>query len=864
MRVYITHIATFFLLLLNLSLYGQVGINNPNPHSSAILDLTSNTKGLLIPRMTFGQRLGIASPALGLTVYQTNLITGFYYYNGSSWKKIDASASSIADNDEDTKIEVEKNANENKIRFTIGSKEVITMQKNINSNFSLLMPSVLNNTYMGVASGSNNLTGVNNTAIGDSTLRLATSSYNTALGQRCLSALTSGSENTAIGFRTMQNTSFGSRNVAVGNEALYGNLGSDNVGIGLASLRNNIAGSHNVGIGIHSLFNNNIGTRNVGIGAYALSQNTGNDNTAIGYHALKNGSGSRNTAVGNYSMEAFISGNDNTGLGFKTLKNFNSGSFNTALGTYTLQEFNAGSHNTAVGVFALKNLQTGSHNTALGNGALSQGTSSDYNTALGKDALLITNNSQYNTALGYQALRNNTTGSYNTAAGYQSLFTNTVGNYNTGIGYLANVGANNLINATAIGSRSYVNKSNALILGSIAGENGATENSRVILNYNTIRSEVLLDLFGYFKGFLPPRMTTAQMNAINNPASGLFIYNNTTHSPWIFNGDLWEDFNLPLGHYGAQEGEGITYNSTETTFFPGFAPAISDSDENSRVEVNITAPFDNGGSTRVVLQGQEVFKLETYLPDYYSNLRLDNENLTLFLGENAGLEYVSSGNHNVGIGSSALQNLFQATKLIGIGANTIKNGWVLQNEIAIGTNAMFNQYNSIGNNIAIGKNALYSETSGDSCIAIGYHAINDYTENSNNIAVGALTEVEGVNSVAIGARAKVVGDNRIVLGSIDGVNGATASAKVAIGVTSPEAMLHVKASVGAVKLEDLSAGTIRIRHQVTGGENWDVEAFHNSTEANAHIDFQYASTPATMKIFGNGDVGLFKVMCHLA
>ena len=76
-----------FLLLAALvaiySLHAQsVGINNPTPHASAALDVTSTTQGVLVPRMTSTQRGMIASPAIGLLVYQTDAPAGFYFYNG--------------------------------------------------------------------------------------------------------------------------------------------------------------------------------------------------------------------------------------------------------------------------------------------------------------------------------------------------------------------------------------------------------------------------------------------------------------------------------------------------------------------------------------------------------------------------------------------------------------------------------------------------------------------------------------------------------------------------------------------------------------------------------------------------------------
>jgi len=47
------------------------------------------------------------------------------------------------------------------------------------------------------------------------------------------------------------------------------------------------------------------------------------------------------------------------------------------------------------------------------------------------------------------------------------------------LGYYANVGSNNLTNATAIGAQAYVTQNNTLVLGSINGVNGATANTNV-------------------------------------------------------------------------------------------------------------------------------------------------------------------------------------------------------------------------------------------------------------------------------------------------------------------------------------------------------------------------------------------------
>jgi len=59
---------TFCYLSLSSIALSQVGIGTTSPDSSAILDLVSTERGLLIPRMSIGQRDLISNPAAGLMI----------------------------------------------------------------------------------------------------------------------------------------------------------------------------------------------------------------------------------------------------------------------------------------------------------------------------------------------------------------------------------------------------------------------------------------------------------------------------------------------------------------------------------------------------------------------------------------------------------------------------------------------------------------------------------------------------------------------------------------------------------------------------------------------------------------------------
>jgi hypothetical protein len=65
----------------------QVGIGTNTPHPSAQLEVASNNKGLLTPRLTTAERIGIAAPAKGLMVFD-NDTNSFWYYTGTIWQNM--------------------------------------------------------------------------------------------------------------------------------------------------------------------------------------------------------------------------------------------------------------------------------------------------------------------------------------------------------------------------------------------------------------------------------------------------------------------------------------------------------------------------------------------------------------------------------------------------------------------------------------------------------------------------------------------------------------------------------------------------------------------------------------------------------
>lgn len=80
--------ATMAFLLLNTTKGAAQGMSvnttGSRPDTSAILDVSATTKGMLMPRMTIAQRNAIVLPATGLLVFQTDGTAGYYYNAGTS------------------------------------------------------------------------------------------------------------------------------------------------------------------------------------------------------------------------------------------------------------------------------------------------------------------------------------------------------------------------------------------------------------------------------------------------------------------------------------------------------------------------------------------------------------------------------------------------------------------------------------------------------------------------------------------------------------------------------------------------------------------------------------------------------------
>ncbi|MDB9779260.1 hypothetical protein OAB54_03315 [Flavobacteriaceae bacterium] len=231
MRQIILLFSAFFFTI---TIRAQVGIGTETPESSSILELSSTTKGLLVPRMTEGQKNAISSPVQGLLVFQTNGTIGFYSYDGSNW-----------------------------LHLIHGSSQGLYFGPGTGNGD--------NNLAVGTSMGTG--TGKRNTAIGSRALENYSGSgfdNNTAVGYYTLKKVTTGQQNTGLGAEVMFELTSGSQNTAIGAQTIINSTGSGNTALGYRAGETLTTGSNNILIGKNAnVSSNNLSNATV-IGANAI------------------------------------------------------------------------------------------------------------------------------------------------------------------------------------------------------------------------------------------------------------------------------------------------------------------------------------------------------------------------------------------------------------------------------------------------------------------------------------------------------------------------------------------------------------------------------------------------------------------
>jgi|GEM_PF-2480825 len=296
---------TVMLIICCTSSHAQnIGINDNGaaPDTTAMLDISSSTKGFLIPRMTAAQRNLIPSPAQGLLIYSTTDSSFYYYSNG--WNRISKSNEGWGLNG-NAGIDIST-----QFLGTTDNKPLLFKTGNYNSG--LLNPQS-NNTAFGPASLDSVTSGLSNTALGAFAGRNnKTGSNNTFIGTNADALSTGLSNATAVGVnaRIDQNHS-----MALGDAGIKIGVGTSRPITSFCNTDSNIIGTDNKGINAGSItwsvnqqgYAHAIYNRSIAAGADGLSVKIAG--TAAANNILDLSTGSTMALAGSSVMVVKANGN---------------------------------------------------------------------------------------------------------------------------------------------------------------------------------------------------------------------------------------------------------------------------------------------------------------------------------------------------------------------------------------------------------------------------------------------------------------------------------------------------------------------------------------------------------------------------
>lgn len=853
----------------------SLGVNTTGAPAanSAILDVSSTDKGMLVPRMNKAQKLAITAPATGLLVFQESPDSiGFHFYNGSKWMWIDTASSKAG------WLTTGNTGTDTAVHFlgTLDDKPLMLRQNNL---WMGQLNSKTHNYFIGAASGFNNTanqnhafgdsalfnntTGIGNTAIGYRSMTGSgpiTGNVNVAVGNNTLRSVTSGAQNVAIGDNAMGSMQTGSVNIAIGAGTMENaSKGISNIAIGSFAQRFNDSASYNVAVGHSSLYYND-SIRNVAVGFEALAYNNRNDNLALGYRA---------GYLNNYLQTNPDLGVENTYVGFVSGYYPNTGNQNTALGYRALQGagyFNADDpgnnfykRNVAVGDSALT-YAYGNDNVAIGFKTLTLSANTSKHTAVGSRALANTIATYPNTAVGYSSQDSATTGSANTSLGSYALAKNKTGFNNTAIGNAAMYEATSTQNLypydnTAVGN-------DALrftkYYGHVAVGAGALRNDTSGV-YNTAVGYLSMNnnLSGYYNVALGTSALRSNTTGFANTAIGtnsMFNHKSDSYNTSVGFESMINDtsggLNTAIGWRSlriAKSGEENTALGVGTLEFTDSSLANTAVGRGAMIGAfNITSDLAYNTSIGYYAGAyMDSVEFVSAVGAWAGHRNQGKENT--FMGYNSGYGFVGSGltgiensgfgshtlvfnttgKSNTAIGLGALYANRTGNGNVGIGTRALANAQNYHYNIAIGDSAMYG--NNADGNVAIGTFSMYNNNTGTFNTATGNYSLKFNSGGHRNVAMGDSTYYNntngsyntgigyratngssfGINSTAIGAYALVNQDNSMVLGSINGVNTATADTKVGIGTTTPDSTFSV-----ADKFLVGSTGTVQFDNSV--------------------------------------------------
>jgi hypothetical protein len=320
----------FIISIINAQQGVAINTDGTNADNSALLDIKSNNKGILIPRMTATQKTAIVTPTPGLLIYQTDVTPGFYYYNGSAWTPLTSTAqgplsgwATTGNNGTDSTVNFIGTSDNQPLIARVGGEQVFRFSKNMHNVLAGYQAGKNNtgdyNTFLGYQAGLANTTGDGNLFVGNSSgIVNTTGRENIFVGTYSGNHNTTGSYNQFIGFLSGQYNTTGTENTFSGYQSGQSNTtGIQNYFSGMYSGNNNSTGNHNHFEGYKAGAFNSTGGENYFSGYLAGFKNNGSSNHFSGFMTgYSNTTGVQNLFVGNSAGYFNTTGYQNQFIGY--------------------------------------------------------------------------------------------------------------------------------------------------------------------------------------------------------------------------------------------------------------------------------------------------------------------------------------------------------------------------------------------------------------------------------------------------------------------------------------------------------------------------------------------------------------------
>jgi hypothetical protein len=252
-------------------------------------------------------------------------------------------------------------------------------------------------------------------------------------------------------------------------------------------------------------------------------------NTFIGLNAgQRNTTGANNSFIGTNAGFNNTTGANNTFVGVTAGFNNTTGASNSFVGTNAGQNNTTGSTNSFFGVSAGQNNTTGITNSFFGVSAGGANTTGSNNLYIGANAGVFITTGDLNVFVGRssgQSISNGTTAL-------------TIANNSVFLGANTRANADNETNQIVIGHTAIGLGSNTTVIGNSSTTFGRWFGN-LLIGTSTNQASSVLTMESTTRGFLPPRMTSTERNAIATPATGLVVYNTTDNRLSVYNGTAW-------------------------------------------------------------------------------------------------------------------------------------------------------------------------------------------------------------------------------------------------------------------------------------------------------------------------------------